>query len=342
MLAAAAARAGDPNFPEGGLAITPSYAKYHDGSKGAQARSNDDSWQEDNQADIDEYGIAGRVWEAAYVLMRYLSRQGPGSDYLLDPPCSIFDSSTAVNVLELGAGAGIAGMCLARELAKGARLDLSHPQSVVVLTDLDNVLGLLHRNVQRAGLGVEEEQAAAVKVKVRALPWGSTSHADAVQNDFVLPGLTHIVCSDLVYFPELLSPLLRSLVYLTEQRGQHGAIEVIIGYKLRSYAKEEPFWRAFGVWFDFAPVLCKRAGESDWRRLGARSVDFGASSDPEALPEDEMFVFVAHRKQNTMACEVPLEDEHLLGGWMLRDGALVRGTGAETFELLLMTAIQDE
>lgn len=86
---------------------------------------------------------------------------------------------------------------------------------------------------------------------------------------------------------------------------------MIISYKVRSLPKETPFWSAFGLWFKFVPVL-------------ARSRRFGDSSSvtPEESytrfspgdPADEMFVFVATRRPESLAWLIPEDDTSLLGG----------------------------
>lgn len=341
-------RDGDPNFPTGGLSIGPSHVHYH------ISTNKDDSheWQQDQQVDIEKWGIAGRVWEAAYLLTRYLSHD---SDLVFDPPCSIFDGTKTHGhtILELGAGVGVVGIHLALELSK-ARASLQQNveqpmKDIVVLTDLENVLDLLERNVKRANL----VQKGDISVFVRALPWGSNTHANKIQQELSPRNPTHIICSDLVYFPELLCPLLRSIIYLTQSTTN--AVEVIVGYKIRSHSKEETFWKAFGIWFDFYPVLCKNKkkkmkketfsmNDLEWRRFGRLSSDSGRNTvncNEETASEDELFVFVAKRKQSTLDCQMPEDDQQLLGGWLLKEDSLQRGTGAETFELVLMNAIQE-
>jgi hypothetical protein len=326
MVVAVQSRIGDPNFPQGGLSITPSHSKYTTNG------------YKDQQVDIEEYGIAGKTWEAAYLLTQYLSRPSSGG-LVFDPPCSLLSGDKEeICVVELGAGVGVAGIHLAQELAKGSSPSASTDQIAyqVILTDLGNVLPLLERNVSQANLD-------RTSVKVRALPWGSDQDADTILQELSPRRLTHIICSDLVYFPELLCPLLRSLIYLTNTST---SIEVIIGYKLRSHSKEEPFWKAFGVWFNFAPILCKDLNkkDEDWRRFGNRSCDSGRAGsrqDEDAPAEDEMFVFVAQRKKSTLECLAPENDDQLLSGYLIKNGILEQGSGAETFELLLMNAIED-
>lgn len=331
----------DPNFPIGGLSIAPSHVHYLNTTN----KNDSNEWQQGQQIDIEKWGIAGRVWEAAYLLTAYLSHD---SNLLFDPPCSIFnaDNSRECTIMELGAGVGVAGIHLALELSKARKLlqNGDNLHDTVVLTDLENVLDLLERNVKRAKLDGQSD----ISVLVRALPWGSIKHADKIQQEISPRNLTHIICSDLVYFPELLCPLLRCLIYLTQSTLSTNFVEVIIGYKIRSHSKEETFWKAFGVWFDFYPVLCKKKASKDdsseWRRFGSLSLDSGKTTlneNEEIASEDEMFVFVASRKKSTLDCQMPENDQQLLGGWLLRQDSLQQGTGAETFELLLMNAIQD-
>lgn len=149
-----------------------------------------------------------------------------------------------------------------------------------------------------------------------------------------------------VYFPELLAPLLRSLLHLTSPpftTYPPAFPSVIISYKIRSLAKEAPFWSALGLWFSFEPVLERlryrdtqtpdlhprsesrnmphREQEEEWRRFGSN------------LDED-MFIFVAHRRPESASWVVPESDEDLLGGVGSR-GTQARKTD-DTFEGLLL------
>lgn len=348
---ASSSRGGDPNFPEGGLDIAPSYARYGRRQSGeggkeapvaaAEGRWGTGGWARDSREDIAKYGIAGRVWEAAYVLQRYMTAE---SDLEFDPPFLPLSSSALhaaqSSVVELGAGAGVAGIHLGRSLGTLAEERNGWNAPTVILTDLENVLPLLERNVARSGVSRFEQG----QVKVRALPWGSDDHADAIihEQQRLQAPLRHVICSDLVYFPELLPPLLRSLVHLTSST----QADVTISYKIRSLAKEEPFWRAFGVWFDFRPILCRKhthaAKIDDWRRFGSLKADlFDACSDAEAEAEDDIFVFYATRRRETLACAVPASDVDLMAGQIItRDGHTLSGTGSEQFELIIFNALQ--
>jgi len=172
---------------------------------------------------------------------------------------------------------------------------------------------------------------------VRPLSWGNLQHALGIAEELSnlqdTPYLTHILCSDLVYFPELLAPLLRSLIQLSSPPfvATPSGVDVIISYKVRSLAKETPFWSAFGLWFEFAPILAKKTNpgvgqESPWQRFGVSL-------------EDPTFVFVARRRKESFEWQVPPSDEDLL------QGAMAQGTrspkGDDTFETLLLMSLDD-
>lgn len=103
--------------------------------------------------------------------------------------------------------------------------------------------------------------------------------------------------------------------------------KVVISYKIRSLAKESPFWSAFGLWFAFEPVMARGIGGSQqsWTR-------FGLSFD------DHTFVFTAKRRDESLTWQVPDDDRDLM------DGIGTWGTetrkGDDTFETLLLMGIQ--
>ncbi|CAL1717094.1 unnamed protein product [Somion occarium] len=327
---------GNPNFPPN-LDIRPSIlsegiAKFVFGTH-AQANA------------IRTYGIAGRVWEAAYVLKRYIH----GDDqYIFDPPFfSADDFDSRLLLLELGSGTGI----IASEIAQ----HLAGRQDIIVATDLPEVCPLLEKNLLPAN---DNDTFLTPSVFVHPLAWGDIKHTrDLHQKVFNLHGhlgtntqLTHIVCSDLVYFPDLLAPLLRSLIHLTsspfvDSGDPIRSPRLIISYKVRSLSKETPFWSAFGLWFSFEPVLVKqkpsrtsdhanapdivdrsegaREGLEDWHIYGAEVDD-----------DSPTFVFVGHRRPQSASWKIPENDEDLLGGvgaW----GTSARKSD-DTFESLLL------
>lgn len=284
------------NFPAG-LSIFHS-----DSSSHTQAEELTDVLSADAQdTAIAKYGIAGKVWEAAYTMMLYVQ---DSDAYEFDPR---FEFGTEGVVVELGAGTGAAGLALAA----------AHPHARVVLTDLPEVCPLLQANAQGfAGVGV------------RPLSWGYAAHAQALQAELDPAPISCIICSDLVYFRELLAPLLRTLLHLTATTARATDPRIVISYKIRSLTKEMAFWSAFGLWFTFAPVLVRvrSGGSSRWERLGAAG-------------DGEVFVFTARRRPESFAWSVPEDDAALL------DGVGAWGTeerkSDDAFELFLLMGVDE-
>jgi len=133
-----------------------------------------------------------------------------------------------------------------------------------------------------------------------------------------------------VYFPELLAPLLRSLLHLTSPPffSQLDTLlpspVVYISYKIRSLAKETAFWSAFGLWFEFQPVLQQIAQDGVWQRFGS---DF----------DDATFLFVAQRRHRSYHWAIPDSDVDLLLGVGAEGSNLPKVD--DTFENLLLMAV---
>ncbi|KAF8206240.1 putative methyltransferase-domain-containing protein [Mycena galopus ATCC 62051] len=292
----------DPNFPQN-LDIRPSVPS---------GELPDDTFSFIHQQEaIRVFGIAGKVWEAAYALNTYIK---PPADYIFDPPLfSDHGTRKSARMVELGSGTGIVAATMATVLRAG---------DIMFVTDLPQVCPLLEQNLQQFLDG---------PIRVRPLSWGSSQHALSIAGELSevqdTPYLTHIICSDLVYFPELLAPLLRSLIQLSSPPfTPNGDVEVIISYRVRSLAKETPFWSAFGLWFEFGPVLVKKIGEEDpsWQR-------FGASLD------DPTFVFVARRRKESLGWQMPPIDADLMHGVMAR--GTLSPKSDDTFETLLLMSL---
>ncbi|KZT29727.1 hypothetical protein NEOLEDRAFT_1153644 [Neolentinus lepideus HHB14362 ss-1] len=313
-------QARNPNFPEN-LDILPS--RRPDGGEPGL----DSVLDADSQKDaIEKYGIAGRVWEAAYLMLSYMEGS-PKHEF--DPPFLAQNNRQNV-VLELGSGTGILGVKLAQVLS---------PNDLVILTDLPDVCPLLRETIEKHNHR-DAPNPTSAGLMVRALPWGSSNHASRIASDLGLSfvngvdyprHLTRIICSDLVYFPELLAPLLRSLIELSSPpfvpiASRHD-LEIIISYKIRSLSKESPFWNAFGIWFTFYPVMIRSTSIDNprtWRRLGSSAT------------EDHSFVFIARRRPESFSWTMPQNDSDLMNGF---------GTpwsSDEQFETLLLTAFDDE
>lgn len=138
-----------------------------------------------------------------------------------------------------------------------------------------------------------------------------------------------------VYFPELLAPLLRSLIHLTSRdlSDPENEATVIISYQVRSLTKESPFWSALGLWFEFYPVNYLQPPkpedddddcDPDWHRLGSGQ-------------EDDVFVFIAHRRPQSHLWEVPHSDSDLLQGVGANGSATQKSD--DTFETLLILSL---
>ncbi|KAG2348034.1 hypothetical protein BDR05DRAFT_957686 [Suillus weaverae] len=278
---------------------------------------------------IETYGIAGRVWEAAYLMINYIDHP---STWQFDPP--LIDKHLHKRVfLELGSGTGIVAAKIAQAAALSGR-------DLVIATDLPEVCSLLEKNLSITPKG---NSANTQVTSVRPLSWGSYDHAINITRELKLVDdpsghehgcITHIICSDLVYFSELLAPLLRTLLHLTSPPSVsifETQPRIIISYKIRSLSKETPFWSAFGLWFSFEPVIARKIEAnnslSGWQRFGS---DIGGDGDLA-------FIFVARRRPESLNWMIPSEDIDLLGGV----GA--RGTcdkkSDETFETLLLMGL---
>ncbi|KAF9267940.1 hypothetical protein L218DRAFT_654010 [Marasmius fiardii PR-910] len=305
----------NPNFPAG-LNIHPSCSAFQTTSE-VESSSALYDFAAQKKA-IEEYGIAGRIWEAAYAINLYLD---PPPGYLFDPsfPNVHEHQRQEFTMIELGSGSGLVGTNIARSMTE---------KDVLILTDLPEVCPLLESNIKNAICNPEW-------VHVRPLTWGNTNDAIAITHELLRGrGLTHILCSDLVYFPELLAPLLRTMIQLSSlpfSGVTDDAVKIIISYKVRSLSKETPFWSAFGLWFTFEPVLEQRVSvdgtKSRWRRFGSGS-------------EGPIFVFTAQRRSDSFGWTVPQNDHELIAGV----GAF--GTPhpkeSDTFESLLFMTFNDE
>ncbi|KAF7985710.1 hypothetical protein HWV62_2294 [Athelia sp. TMB] len=266
-------------------------------------------------------------------MLLYLT-SAPG---VFDPPFAI-KPEQRLTVLELGAGTGIV-------TSRMLKLTEDRPLDIIISTDLPEVCPLLHVNVNSPA----DAQAPCQAARVRPLAWGNAAHAADIARELGLVHppvvgnpryLTHILCSDLVYFPELLAPLLRTLLHLTSSpfippeatsAGEIYDLQIIISYKVRSLSKETAFWAAFGLWFAFEPVMARVNATSNsetdagWLRLGASA---------------DSFVFVARRRPESQGWVLPTSDSDLMAGvgaW----GSLSRKCD-DTFETLLLMGLEED
>lgn len=311
------------NFPEN-LNISPSRCLSRLGVY--ESSDQDDNMEkvfgQDAQQDaIQKYGIAGRVWEAAYALIRYVC---PPPGVIFDPPFVSTIAATSlrfpITVLELGSGTGVVISCIVDAVAL--------PQDLFIATDLPEVCPLLEKNLARNN--------SQNHVVIMPLSWGNATHGFNIFSELLSSSpasrkLSHIICSDLVYFPELYAPLLRTLIQLTSPPflRRHSDVSIVISYKIRSFPKESRFWSAFGLWFNFNPVLV---------------ADTSLSSESQQIGElsgDMSFIFIAQRHPKSYSWTVPENDEDLLAGKGTMGNFSTKTD--DTFETLLLmrTGISD-
>lgn len=117
--------------------------------------------------------------------------------------------------------------------------------------------------------------------------------------------------------------------------------EVLISYKVRSLAKETPFWSSFGLWFSFKPVFVRR------KTLHSHSSSDSEGSDESdsqwgnwhtlGIEGDASFLFSAFRLPESYGWTIPRSDEELLSGVGAR-GTLTSKSD-DTFESILLMGI---
>lgn len=299
-----------PNFPEA-LAIAP---------QAPSTGADDVAWAHDSADDIAQYGIAGRIWESAFLVESYVHAP---STWTWDPPRTIVGAPQARTILELGSGVGTAGLTTAMALDTQQTHDL-------IVTDLPDVCPLLARNTR-------DFHREGVRVHVRPLAWGDQDAARRILHEF---RPTHLLCSDLVYFPDLLAPLLHTLLDVTDRVPD---AQVVIAYKIRSLTKEQPFWTALGVWFDMAWTQCSTGPDQPLAPFGSHASHFvhKPPCDAQGRPLDDFFVLVAHRKSHTLTWTRPSAPATLLSGMHMVDGLAVPGEGTDTFEWMILSSASD-
>ncbi|THH32254.1 hypothetical protein EUX98_g1931 [Antrodiella citrinella] len=173
----------NPNFPAD-LDIRP--LTHHDDFKSDVLPSDfdrkfDASAQEEA---IRAYGIAGRVWEAAYAMKTFLN---PPSGFMFDPAFGDRTCPGPLRILELGSGTGIVAAQLSEQL--------TGMDGLVIVTDLPEVCPLLEKNLQSHTARRGDPHPS---VMVRPLAWGNRDHALSIHGELSGHSLTHIICSDLV------------------------------------------------------------------------------------------------------------------------------------------------
>ncbi|KAF9382230.1 hypothetical protein CPC16_009463 [Podila verticillata] len=197
----------------------------------------------------------------------------------------------------IGAGTGYVGIALAKRLTR---------DSTLILTDLEEVVPLLERNVQdnlykpssSSTTTTSQEKdtpslaSRCAVVKVEALAWGNSAHSEALLSQ---GPVDFVVASDLVYFPELYPPLLSTLREITTLE-----TKVLFGYKERSLWKETPFWEEFGRFFEIEVVrITKHAKKKEGERKEGEEEEEEEEDDTNVFGcEEDMYVFVATKRED--------------------------------------------
>ena len=115
-----------------------------------------------NQQQLSRGGVGSTIWDAAIVLAKYLERSPLIPSTTPSPP-----SPQPFRVLELGAGTGIVGLAVAR-LMQSRKIP-----GEVVLTDKENVLPILQKNV-------DENPCPGVQLTAEQLDWVAVSGIPAI------------------------------------------------------------------------------------------------------------------------------------------------------------------
>ncbi|CDH57876.1 hypothetical protein RO3G_06050 [Lichtheimia corymbifera JMRC:FSU:9682] len=196
--------------------------------------------------DVDQFGLAGKIWQSAYMLQSYFSPTWRKStipappiptEYCLDNNDTDGTIPTKpFRIVELGAGTGYVGIWLAKMLRQPTE---------IYITDLEQVLPLIRDNV--ATHYQPDNADTSTTVHVQRLHWGNKEDINALLAD---GPIDLVIVSDCVYFPELFE-----LLTTTLQDICNPTTKVVIGYKCRSLEKEAGFWQDyFGRFFDYEPV----------------------------------------------------------------------------------------
>ena len=147
-----------------------------------------------------------------------------------EPAFTMLHDEQRRTIIDVGSGTGYLGLALARRL-----VDQLQPVRIV-MTDLPEVCPLLERNLASAHL----QESSVTEALVRPLPWGDDAALDKLVGEIGRPD--YVLASDLVYFPFLYPLLLRTLLGLVDSV----EMTLVMSYKSRTLAREQPFWDAFG------------------------------------------------------------------------------------------------
>ncbi|EOA25869.1 hypothetical protein CARUB_v10019248mg [Capsella rubella] len=184
-------------------------------------------------------GIAFKLWLPATTLVTLLDnyRRDPSTSPLTHTFSNFHsvgsDSSSPLNIVELGSGTGIVGIAAAATL--GAN---------VTVTDLPNVIENLKFN---ADANAEAVARFGGKVHVASLRWGETDDVEVLGQNVDL-----ILASDVVYHEHLYDPLLKTLRFMLLE----GSKRVFLMAHLKRWKKESIFFKKARKLFDVDVIHC--------------------------------------------------------------------------------------
>uniref|UniRef100_A0A7S4BTE9 Calmodulin-lysine N-methyltransferase n=1 Tax=Chrysotila carterae TaxID=13221 RepID=A0A7S4BTE9_CHRCT len=169
--------------------------------------------------------IHGRVWDSGVFFAEWIAAAAAAR--ATHPRAHAYADWRGRRVVELGAGCGVAGLAAAK---LGAAL---------LLTDLEEALPLLRLNA------VANAAGCSFAPRVAALSWGSQSDALLAVTAFGGAPIDLVLCTDVVYAPELYEPLLQTLRHLTTsaQANQVGC-GVLMAHRSRHPDEHRPFFDA--------------------------------------------------------------------------------------------------
>ncbi|KAJ2744670.1 Protein-lysine N-methyltransferase efm6 [Coemansia sp. BCRC 34301] len=159
-------------------------------------------------------GVGSTVWDSGLVMAKYLDHQ---------TRLGKLDLSQKT-VVELGSGTGLVGIALGR----------LHPECKVVLTDKQELLGLLSRNI--------ELNAATDNTHAQCLDW--TKDSDGLSD------VDLIIVSDGIFDKALHQPLAETLARLARR----GNARVLLAYETRVFADEAEFIARWSKDFAFRDI----------------------------------------------------------------------------------------
>ncbi|KAJ2438679.1 Protein-lysine N-methyltransferase efm6 [Coemansia sp. RSA 2424] len=162
-------------------------------------------------------GVGSTVWDSALVMAKYLDHQTKLGNLDLSQK----------TVLELGSGTGLVGIAVGR----------LHPSCQVILTDKQELLPLLGRNI--------ELNSAAGNTRAQCLDWRASINS-------VVEAVDLIIVSDGIFDKSLHEPLAETLARLARAGSKN--VSVLLGYESRVFADEAEFIAMWSKHFSFRDI----------------------------------------------------------------------------------------